>query len=74
MREEQNPYSKEIKEFDKHIQIALDKKEKLKHIEQALVEKNDSNSNSTPLEIEELQRQKLALEKIEVLNDKDIKK
>uniref|UniRef100_A0A3Q4B4S9 DNA2/NAM7 helicase helicase domain-containing protein n=1 Tax=Mola mola TaxID=94237 RepID=A0A3Q4B4S9_MOLML len=40
MREEQNPYSKQIKEFDKRIQVALDKKEELKRIQLALVEKN----------------------------------
>lgn len=73
MREEQNPYSKQIKEFDKRIQVALDKKEELKRIQLALVEKNALQRSQLVEEIEELEREKLALEKIEELSEEEVK-
>uniref|UniRef100_A0A3Q3WTM0 RNB domain-containing protein n=1 Tax=Mola mola TaxID=94237 RepID=A0A3Q3WTM0_MOLML len=72
-KKEQNPYSKQIKEFDKRIQVALDKKEELKRIQLALVEKNALQRSQLVEEIEELERQKLALEKIEELSEEEVK-
>lgn len=74
MRQDQNPHSGQIKDFDRRIQVALEKKEKLQHIQLALKEKEELQRTLIVLEeIKELRRRQLALEKIEELTDQEVK-
>lgn len=41
MRQDQNPYSGQIKDFDRRIQLALEKKKKLLRMTLALEEKEE---------------------------------
>lgn len=83
--EDHNPHSKEIKEFDRCIKIALEKKEQLKHIQLELKEKEQLKCTSLvdkkyvrhiqllTEEIKALQHKQHDLEKIEELTDQGVK-
>lgn len=74
MREETNPFSVKIKEFDQRIKDVLDKKQKLLSLEQALTEKEKLNPTPVVLEeIRELQSQKLAVGRIKDLSEQEVK-
>lgn len=84
MRQKENPYSKQIKDFDERIKVALEKKANLKDIQLCLQEKEalrctlvfnetEEQHDHLLLEIKELKHRQRALEEIEELTEEDVK-
>lgn len=80
MREEKNPFSKQIKVFDERIEAALQTKEELRRISLILKEKETlHHSGTTPhkeqdlQEIQELKCRRRALEDVKGLSSDEMK-